>query len=48
LAAQLAIGADFARHARDFAGERIELVNHGVDRVLQLQNFALHVHRDFA
>ena len=48
LAAQLAFGADFARHARHFAGERVELVHHGVDGVLQLENFALHVHRDLA
>ena len=29
-------------------GERAELIHHGVDGVLQLQNFAAHVHRDFA
>ncbi len=28
LAAQLAVGADFARHARHFAGERVELIHH--------------------
>ncbi len=48
LAAQNAFGADFARHARHFRGETVELVHHGVDRVFQLQNFALHVHRDLA
>ena len=48
LAAQLAFGAHLARHARHFAGERVELVHHGVDGVLQLQNFAAHVHRDLA
>ena len=48
LAAQLAFGADFARHARDFAGEGVELVHHRVDGVLQLENFAFHVHRDLA
>ena len=48
LAAQLAFGTDFARHARHFARERIELIDHGVDGVLQLQNFAAHVHRDLA
>src|SRR6185503_21174113 len=31
-----------------FAGECVELVDHSVDRVLQLKNFAAHVHRDFA
>ena len=46
LAAQLAFGADFARHARHFAGEGVELIDHRVERVLQLQNLALHVHRD--
>ena len=48
LAAELAVGADFAGHARDFGGERVELVHHRVDGVLQLENFALHVHRDLA
>ena len=48
LAAELAFGTDFARHARDFRGERVELIHHGVDGVLQLQNFAAHVHRDLA
>ena len=48
LAAQFAFGADFARHARHFGGEGVQLVHHGVDGVLQLQNFALHVHRDLA
>ena len=48
LAAQLAFGAHFAGHARHFAGERVELVHHRVDGVLQLENFALHVHRDLA
>ncbi len=48
LAAQLAFGTHFARHARHFAGERVELIHHRVDGVLQLQNFAAHVHRDLA
>ena len=48
LAAELAFGTDFARHARHFAGERVELIHHDVDGVLQLQNFAAHVHRDLA
>src|SRR6185312_9849921 len=46
LTAQLALGADLACDARHFAGERVELVHHGVDGVLQLQNFAAHVDRD--
>ena len=40
LAAELAFGADLARDARDFAGEGVELVDHRVDRFLQLQDFA--------
>jgi hypothetical protein len=48
LAAQLALGADLARHPGDFAGEGVQLVHHDVDGVLQLQNLALHVHGDLA
>src|SRR6185437_8831974 len=48
LTAELALGADLARHARDFAGERVELVDHRVDGVLQFEDFALHVDRDLA
>ena len=48
LTAELAFGADLARHARHFRRERIELVDHRVDGVLQLQNLAAHVHRDLA
>ncbi len=46
LAAELAVGADFARDARDFAGEGVELVDHRVQRFLQLKDFAGYVHRD--
>ena len=48
LAAELAFGAHFAGHARHFAGEGVELVDHGVDGVFQLENFALHVDGDLA
>src|SRR5581483_10068244 len=48
LTAELALGADLARHARHFRGERVELVHHGVDGVLQLQDFAAHVDGDLA
>ena len=48
LAAELALGADFARHARDFAGEGVELIDHRVDGVLQLQDFAFHIDGDLA
>src|SRR4029450_1500085 len=48
LTAELALGADFARHARHFAGKGVELVDHRVDGVLQFEDFALHVDRDLA
>ena len=48
LAAELAFGADFARHARHFGGERAQLVHHRVDGFFQLQDLAAHVHRDLA
>ena len=48
LAAQLAFRADLARHARDLGGERVELVDHRVDGVLQLEDLALDVDRDLA
>src|SRR5207245_2062177 len=46
LPAQLAIGADLAGHARDLAGEGVQLVDHGVDRVLELQDLAPDVNGD--
>src|SRR4029077_10126029 len=46
LAAELALGADLAGHARDFRGEAVELIDHDVDRVLQLEDLAAHVHCD--
>ena len=46
LAAELPFRSDFARHARYFRRERAELIDHRVDRVLQLQNFALHIDGD--
>ena len=48
LTAELAVGADFARHARHFGGERVQLIHHRVDGVLQFENFAFHVDRDLA
>src|SRR5438445_9856079 len=47
LAAELAFGADFAGDAGDFGGERIQLVNHRVDRFFELQDFAMDVDGDF-
>ena len=46
LAAELALGADLARHARHLAGEGVELVDHRVDGLLQLQDLAAHVDGD--
>ena len=46
LAAELALGADLAGHARHFRGEAVELIDHRVDGLLQLQNLALHVDGD--
>jgi hypothetical protein len=46
--AELAFGADFARDAADFRRERVELVDHRVDGVLQLEDLALHVDGDLA
>ena len=46
LAAELAFGADLARHARDLGGERAELIDHRVDGVLQLEDLAVHVDGD--
>ena len=47
LHAEPAFGADFARHARHFRGEGAELLDHRVDRFLELQNLAAHVDGDF-
>ena len=46
LDAELALGADLAGDARDLAGERRELVDHRVDRLLQLRDLALGVDGD--
>src|SRR6185437_6253147 len=46
LAAELALDADFARDARDLGGEGVELVHHGVDGGLELQDLALDVDGD--
>ncbi len=46
LAAELALDAHLAGHPGHFSGEGVELVDHGVDGVLQLEELALHVDRD--
>ena len=48
LAAELALGADLAGDARHLVGERRELVDHRVDRVLEAQDLALRVDGDLA
>ena len=48
LTAEFSFGSHFAGDAGDFSGEGVELVHHGVDGVFEFENFALHVHRDFA
>ncbi len=48
LSAEAAFGAHLARHARDFAGEPVELIDHGIDRILELQDLAFDVHRNLA
>ena len=48
LAAQLALRADLACHAADFRGERVELVHHDVDGVLQLQDLPLGIDGDLS
>src|SRR5439155_687117 len=46
LAAELAVGADLARDARHLLGKRVELVDHGVDGLLELQDLAADVDSD--
>ena len=46
LAAELAVGADLAGDAGDFGGEAAQLIDHGVDRVFKLQNFAFGIDGD--
>ncbi len=46
LSAELSFGADLASDAGDFRSEGGELVDHGVDGVLEFENFAADVHGD--
>src|SRR6202012_5729628 len=48
LAAQLALGPHLAGDARPLRGEPVQLVHHGVQRLLQLQDLAAHVDGDLA
>ncbi len=45
---QFAFRAHFASDARHFTRERVELIEHRVDRILQLENLAFNVDRDLA
>ena len=47
LAAEFSLGADFARDAGNFRGERSKLIHHGVHGVLQFEDFALNIDGDF-
>ena len=47
LAAELAVGADFTGDAGDFGGESIQLIDHRVDGVFELEDFAFDVDGDF-
>src|SRR5262249_5952029 len=46
LAAELAVGADLAGDAGHLGGEGVELIDHGVDGLFQLEDFTADVHRD--
>src|SRR5207244_3183047 len=46
LAAELTLRTYLTGHPRHFRGERTQLIDHGVDRVLEFQNLAAHVHGD--
>ena len=45
---QLTLSSHFTRHARYFASERIELIHHRVDGVLQIEDFALYSDNDLS
>src|SRR5208337_2756181 len=48
LSAQFSVGANFASNACDLGRKCIQLVHHCVDGVLEFEDFAFHVHGDFA
>src|SRR5262249_11483783 len=47
LAAQPPVGADLLRHPGDFGGKGVQLIDHLVDDILYLQNFAADIDCDF-
>ena len=46
LSPQPPFGADFSRHPCHLASEAVQLIDHGIYGLLQLENFTRHVHRD--
>src|SRR5205085_298789 len=48
LPAEAAFRADLARDAGHFTGKAVELIDHRIDGVLELEDFAFHVDGDFA
>src|SRR5207237_341230 len=48
LTAELAFGSHLARHARHFRSEGVELIHHGVDGVLELEDLSAYVDCDLA
>jgi hypothetical protein len=47
LPAQLAFRTHFARYASYLGSESVELIHHRVDGVLEFEDFAFHIDRDF-
>src|SRR5262249_55788664 len=47
LTAELTFGADLACDPGDFRSETAQLIDHGVDRVFELENLAAHVDSNF-
>jgi hypothetical protein len=39
----ISFGADLASNARNFGCKAVELIDHRVDRILELEDFALNV-----
>ena len=47
LSAQFAFGADFFGHARDFGGERVQLIDHHIDGVFEFEYFTFDINGNF-
>src|SRR6202030_582760 len=48
LTSEPTFATDFTRHARNFGGERTQLLDHGVQLFFELEDFSSDVHRDLA